>query len=207
MKHHFQPVDKLYQAGEPPRWAQSLENQTLCINGWQSRPLSLFGIRLYKGGLPTISPHGTLRVSVSFSDIIQIPEDFLLPLRRDGPNGVSDRLYRSNPGNHYFEFVYVREVDIKAPDLGMNYDTWEWLQQWKIGRHEYIKLKGSTLSYRQFVAVIELWYDILVPYRIEFDVGDESVWDEVGLANNWSNRYQVTDTRTAAFVQALSIFR
>jgi len=118
--------------------------------GWQSRPISLFGIRLYKGALPTISPHGELRVSFSFSRIIQSPDDFLLPLRKKGPNGVGERLYESTTGNYYFEFVYIRAGNIKAPNVRMNYHTWEWVRQWRIGDHPHIRLAGGTLSYERF---------------------------------------------------------
>lgn len=150
-----------------------------------------------------------MRVSVPFSNIISSGADFLFPLRAAGLNGVQDRLYRSNSGNHYFEFVYVREADIRASNLRMTYNTWEWLRQWRIEIHPYINLAGGTLSYRRFVAGKEVWYDILVPYRIEFEtdpVDDQIVWDDVGQGNRWDNNFEVTDPATAALVRGLPIF-
>jgi hypothetical protein len=207
IKSGFQPVTKLYQAGFAPRWAQSLETQTLRVeNSWRSRPLSLFGLRLYKGGLPTISPHGTLRVAVPFSDIIESAEDFLIPLRGEESNGIRDRLLESNAGNYYFAFVYVRKADVIAKRFNI-YGSW--LRQWRIGSHPYIRVTGETLSYRRFVASKEVWYNILVPYRIEFEtdpVDDQTVWDDVKLTNAGRQIVEVTDPNTVRIVKALSIF-
>jgi hypothetical protein len=210
IKPQLQPVTKLYQAGPAPRWTQSLENQTLVADGWKSRQLSLFGVRLYNGHLPTISPHGTLRVAVPFSNIVQSEEDFIIPLLGEGSNGVRDRLIKSDSGNYYFNFVYVREADIKAPNLTMDDDTRRRLREWRIGSHPYIRLTDGTLSYRRFVAGEEVWYGILVPYRIEFETDpfdDQTVWDDVNLRNStWGNAYGVTDPTAKELVLALSIF-
>jgi hypothetical protein len=203
IKPEFQPVTKLYQAGFAPRWAQSLENQTLTVveNSWRSRPLSLFGLRLYKGGLPTISPHGTLRVAVPFSDIIESAEDFLIPLRGEESNGIRDRLLTSNAGNYYLAFVYVRKADVIAKRFNI-YGSW--LRRWRIGSHPYIRVTGETLSYRRFVASKEVWYEILVPYRIEFEtdpVNDQTVWDDVSLTKEpLTKEFEVTDPITASLV-------
>lgn len=208
IKPEFQPVTKLYQAGFPPRWAQSLETQTLTAeSSWRSRPLSLFGLRLHKGRLPTISPHGTLRVAVPFSDIIESAEDFLIPLRGEKSNGIRDRLLESNAGNYYFPFVYVRRADV----IAKGFDIDGWLGQWRIQSHPYIRVTtGKTISYRRSVAgVAGVWYNILVPYRIEFEtdpVDDQTVWDDVKLTNAGIRIVAVTDPNTARIVKALSIF-
>lgn len=208
----WQTVTKIYQAGEPEnRWDQSLENQTLVGKRWCSRPISLFGIRLYKGLLPTISPHGTLRVAVPFSDVIESGKDFLLPLRGKSPHrSDADRLYRSTNLNDYFEFVYIREEDIRT--LTMSYDMWEWLQQWKLENHSYVRLEDGTLSYRIFNTVgrRQVWYDILVAYPVEFDtdpVDDRTEWEPVDRANSsWPNRFDLTEPFTEVIVRELPIF-
>lgn len=100
--------------------------------------------------------------------------------------------------------MYIRAADIKA----LKGKT-ESVKQWRIGVHPHIRLVGDTLSYEKFVAGFQVWYDILVPYKIEFETepaDDETVWDDVKLSNTWGWPFQVTDPTTAAFVQALPIF-
>ena len=88
----------------------------------------------------------------------------------------------------------------------MNYSTWEWVRQWRIGDHPHIRLAEGTLSYQRIVAGFEVWYDILVPYKIELPVDDETAWAVVKLKNPWDSSFEVTDLTTAAFVRALPIF-
>jgi len=100
--------------------------------------------------------------------------------------------------------VYIRAADIKALKVKT-----ESVRQWRIGAHPHIRLVGDTLSYEKFVAGFQVWYDILVPYKIEFEtepVDDETVWDDVKLTNRWGMTFQVTDPTTAAIVRALPIF-
>jgi hypothetical protein len=91
----------------------------------------------------------------------------------------------------------------------MTYNMWEWLREWRIAVHPYIKLEGGTLSYRRCVAGVKVWYDVLVPYKIEIEtdpVDDQTVWEDVTLANSWGNNFELTEQRTAMLVRALRIF-
>jgi hypothetical protein len=105
--------------------------------------------------------------------------------------------------------LYVREADVKASNLEMTYSQWEGLRQRKIGAHAYIRLDGATLSYTKFVVEgREVWYDILVPYQIEFDTDPadgQTVWANVALTNPpWGDAVrQITDPITAGLVQSL----
>jgi len=92
----------------------------------------------------------------------------------------------------------------------MNYDTWEWLRQWRIGSHELVRLEGDRLRYKTTVAGrARVWYEILVPYQIEFETDpadDETRWDTVALANNmWgtANR-RVTDANAVTLFHGLA---
>jgi hypothetical protein len=91
----------------------------------------------------------------------------------------------------------------------MTYDTWEWLQQWKLENHSYVRLEDGTLSYKIFVGGSQVWYDILVAYPVEFDtdpVDDRTDWKRVGRANSWENPFSLTEPITEAIVRKLPIF-
>jgi hypothetical protein len=88
---------------------------------------------------------------------------------------------------------------------------WEWLSQWKLERHAYIRLgQGGPLRYKQLIIEgKKVWYEILVPYQVEFEtepVDGQTVWENVSLTNQWPNRdRQVNDQDTGEFIARLNL--
>ena len=149
---------------------------------------------------------------ILISRVIESAEDFLIPLRADGPNGDEDRLFRSVNDNHYFEFLYIRNADIRNPAVKCNYNNGERLGQWRVGDHEFNKLEegGGTVVYRRDVgSQTAVWYDILVPYTIELEtnpIDGLTQWDSVQPCTPWPNQNrQITDPNTQAIACQLSV--
>lgn len=207
-------VERIYQVTRlPQRWPGSIPTETLYFENWQSRRVPLFGIRLYKGHLPDISPYGKTRVSIPATDVIRSPDDFLIPLRGEGAGGIRDRLSRSFSNNYSFEFLYITLQDIRQPEVKLNYAIWEWLTQWKINKHPYLKLRNGSLCYKDKVVGESVWYEILVSYEIEFDMEPgfdrNTEWSSVNpWKKEWRNgRREITDHNAKVLISQLGVLK
>lgn len=163
--------------------------------------MSLFGVRKRIGNrLPTISPHGSYRAILPVTDVLEDENDYLLPLKEDGPSGRRVESL-THPGNFHFEFLYVKENDMKDLRSQLPGTLHSWYEQWRLRNNCYIQIHNGapTVSYEEIDGQKAVWYDILVPYKIE--LGEETRFDTVRDTEEWGNRgpgiRSVTEVRTA----------
>lgn len=167
---------------------------------WKSEKMALFGCREWKQGVrPTKSPHGNNRAVVAVTSILTDSDDYLLPLKQlDGKFG---RLEQSVGwgDNFYFEFIYVKQSDVKA--LGKEVDT-EWIANWRIYDHPYLRLRDHKLEYAREVGGHKVWYKLLVPYKVVFDTG--TIWEEPDDIGGWDGgARRITEKKAAAIAMKL----
>lgn len=188
---------------------------------FQSKRLALFGCCLWLdanghpnstpyNGRPSTSPHGSLRVVVPINRVFEARGDYLLPLKGANEN---DRLVQSRGGTSYFYFLYVKAADLTGPTVRTNYETWLWLQQWRLDRHPYLKLEGQAEGGGGFVLVYNMevlgrrvWYNIWTPYTTEF--GNEVEWERIDRQDVTSVFFpEITQPMTADVARQIQILR
>lgn len=153
----------------PGRHQNAVPTELMLLpDGTRTGTMPVFGCRKYSGtntGLPNQSPLGNQQYVVPASTVLQSSDDYLLPLKAIGPTGRLVRQQTGNTDNWYGEFFYLREKDIKAIKGLVDIDA---LSGWRLRNHPYVRLSNGFVHYASTWCGKIVWYQILVPYRVDF---------------------------------------
>jgi hypothetical protein len=176
----------------------------LLPDGTRTNPMPVFGCRKYNLGnsyyaLPNRSPLGNQQYVVHSRDVFHNDEDYLLPLKAD--EGHTRRLVRQQTGNtnnYYFEFLYVREKDMKGIQGSVNIEA---LSMWKLRNHWYVSLQDETIRCIINYDGKVIWCQILVPYPVDLT---NAVRNQISDTGNWRKMVrEVTEPTTVEVIEAL----
>jgi hypothetical protein len=184
-------------------WHQTAVPTELMLlpDGTRTVTMPVFGCRKYSGGLPNQSPLGNQQHVVPVSTVFQSSDDYLLPLKALGPTGRLVRQQSGNTNNWYCEFVYLREKDIKAIKGLVDIDA---LSGWRMRNHPYVRLSNGFMEYASTVYGRVVWYQILVPYRVDLS---DSVCNRIRDTRKWMKMIrEVTEPTTVDVVRSIDGF-
>jgi len=100
---------------------------------------------------PTVSPWGDKHVVIPATQVLESPDDFLIPLKEDH--------VKDSGGNTNIEMVYIRCKDVRKY-LDTPYRD---LHEWQLSRNPILRLDNDRLTYP---VIDDLWFIILTPYKV-----------------------------------------
>jgi hypothetical protein len=159
----FHTVKTLYHATDKETLTKAEQSDNITFRADKTgRRVSLFSCKRWHRNngqiLPvSVSPWASNHVFVPITDVLQSPDDFLIPLQ---PHFVKSRGGKTN-----IEMLYVRQQDLlDADDLVLNHRTVTKLNEWKLADNPIIQLQpDGRLRYR---VLHDYWFIILTPYEV-----------------------------------------
>lgn len=164
------------------------------------RPCARFSCNLFRGDIPQISPYASHHVVIQATDVLETPEDYLIPIH-EPPSSLSDPSIRSPGGRTYIELLYIRDEEFKD-DVNIKLSTYKSLQRWKLKDHPFIQSEDGNMKYR---ARRDLWWIILTPYKVSIPSYPDS-WREADQLSSPNLPRRITNSMLLAVVRALPIF-
>jgi len=167
-------VENVYHATDKEGLTEAEQLDMLTIGEKLSLRCSHFSCRLWhrdsgelaspdeNDGRPTVSPWASNHVVIPTLHVLENPDDFLIPLKKD--------IRRNTGGRTDIEMVYIR-CNYVLEKLDTPYRD---LHEWQLSRNPIIQLERNGRLH--YPVLPDLWFIILTPYNVP--ISGDAKWEK-----------------------------